>query len=239
MKKNIILSCLFMFLLSAAVSVNAESNSVVYKFGDVSAQVMPGDIISVPVYLTVSQSPVNIVRCDLSFDENVFEFQKYKSSTDKGEHKLNIGVVGVKKTNTSMIGAVLVSGDGNTTFNFSNTRLFTLRFKVKDNALPGEYSINIVNSEVVCNSVDFDEYASEEFSAEKCTVRVSVSECLKGDADCDGRITVNDAVLVLKHIAGTGEVAAVSNADTDGDGKISVNDSIVILKYIARLVKEF
>ncbi len=60
---------------------------------------------------------------------------------------------------------------------------------------------------------------------------------LRGDADLDGKISVYDAVFVLKMIAGTVESAedSVKAVDFDGDGIVVVTDAIAILKYIARI----
>ena len=57
----------------------------------------------------------------------------------------------------------------------------------------------------------------------------------RGDLDGDGRITVNDAIGVLKIVAGW-DVKDKFNcdvADVDCDGKIAIGDAILILKYVA------
>lgn len=57
---------------------------------------------------------------------------------------------------------------------------------------------------------------------------------LRGDADGDGRVTVGDAILILKRVAGwSGIVMRDDLADSDGNGSIGVNDAIVVLKIVA------
>ncbi len=60
-------------------------------------------------------------------------------------------------------------------------------------------------------------------------------DAVSGDLDGDGRITVNDAIGVLKIVAGW-DVKDKFNcdvADVDCDGKIAIGDAILILKYVA------
>lgn len=59
-----------------------------------------------------------------------------------------------------------------------------------------------------------------------------------GDANNDGKVTVYDALTVLKHISGIvsyPEDFDISVVDYDSNGKIEVSDATGILRYIARL----
>lgn len=237
MKKifTILLCVTSLFCCFFYASANADTGAV-YTFGEVVTSAKPGDVVSVPVFVTVSQTPVNSVQCDVSFDESIFEFQKYKSSNDKGDHKLDLAVVGIKKLDPSKIGAIFVSSDGNSVCEFNNTRLVTLRFKVKENATFGSHSFKITYSKVSCNNVDMEKYSSEVYSPAECIVKISESP--KGDVDGNGKITVNDAVVTLKYIAGVEMLQNTAFADIDGDGNVNVNDAIAILRYIARLSNE-
>lgn len=55
-----------------------------------------------------------------------------------------------------------------------------------------------------------------------------------GDANEDGKVTVNDAVKILKYIVGNDSLTEAGKlaADANEDGKITVNDAVAILKYI-------
>ncbi len=60
---------------------------------------------------------------------------------------------------------------------------------------------------------------------------------LRGDADGDGKVTVYDAVNMLKITAGVvnADNKVTKAADVDGDGKIGVSDATAVLRYIARI----
>lgn len=60
-----------------------------------------------------------------------------------------------------------------------------------------------------------------------------------GDVDDDGKVTANDALCVLKHVAGifTFDTTKTEVSDTDSDGKITANDALLILKYVAGIIE--
>ena len=89
--------------------------------------------------------------------------------------------------------------------------------------LLGTYVATATAGSVTSNSVSF-------------TVEAQ-SQVLKGDVDGNGKVSVVDAVAVLKHIARTSslENAVLDRADFDGDSKINTNDVIAMLKHIARV----
>ena len=63
-----------------------------------------------------------------------------------------------------------------------------------------------------------------------------------GDVDSDGRITVSDAILVLRDIVGLQPLPSVDSrqrADVNLDGQIDVGDAITILRHIVGLVDRF
>ena len=66
-------------------------------------------------------------------------------------------------------------------------------------------------------------------------------EFLLGDVNGDGKILVDDATLVQKHVAGlitlTGN--ALKAADANGDGVIMVDDATQIQKYAAGIIDKF
>ena len=59
-----------------------------------------------------------------------------------------------------------------------------------------------------------------------------------GDVDMDGRVAVNDAVMVLKNDIKLMELDTqqLMLADADNDGKITVNDAVMILKKAIKLI---
>ena len=63
----------------------------------------------------------------------------------------------------------------------------------------------------------------------------------KGDPDCDGQITVADALVALRVAAKLSESSPemVACCDTDGDGHITVADALAILRVAAKLAPPF
>ncbi|MBQ9946754.1 MAG: dockerin type I repeat-containing protein [Oscillospiraceae bacterium] len=53
---------------------------------------------------------------------------------------------------------------------------------------------------------------------------------VKGDANNDGKVTLTDALLVLKHANGSDKVKNSAMADYDGNGKVTMTDALRILK---------
>lgn len=62
-----------------------------------------------------------------------------------------------------------------------------------------------------------------------------------GDVDNDNKISVNDATIIQKFIAGIIEFDTETfiYADTDGSGEVSVADATYIQKYIAGIINDF
>lgn len=62
----------------------------------------------------------------------------------------------------------------------------------------------------------------------------------KGDANSDGRLSVGDATLIQKHLAGMSELTDMQKASCEvtGDNKLSISDATKIQKYLAGIVNE-
>ena len=65
-------------------------------------------------------------------------------------------------------------------------------------------------------------------------------EPVRGDVDFDKKISVYDAIAVLKHIAGIKNLSAngVAAGNVEGVNILTVTDATKILRYIARLILE-
>lgn len=69
------------------------------------------------------------------------------------------------------------------------------------------------------------------------TENVVVPKILYGDANLDGKVTINDASIILQYIAKwdlSDKAFSLVNADTDASGKIVLQDVSLLLKYIAK-----
>lgn len=61
-----------------------------------------------------------------------------------------------------------------------------------------------------------------------------LSDGIKGDANCDGKLNISDAAFIAKKIAQRKNAELPSWADFNGDGKITIKDASEIAKYMAK-----
>lgn len=61
----------------------------------------------------------------------------------------------------------------------------------------------------------------------------SVSVYLRGDYNGDSRLTITDAVCILRFVFGVGPTPfCQSAADSDGDDRVSIEDAVALLRYL-------
>ena len=67
-----------------------------------------------------------------------------------------------------------------------------------------------------------------------------VDEFISGDANCDGKVNINDVTAVQRYVANI-EVTDFSfgQSDVDADGKITIKDATMIQKYTANVIDIF
>ena len=56
-----------------------------------------------------------------------------------------------------------------------------------------------------------------------------------GDVNCDGIVNTTDALLVLRYVLGSAELADFSAADVNGDGSVTTGDALMILRTVLGL----
>ena len=96
-----------------------------------------------------------------------------------------------------------------------------ITFKVYDKVSENEYDVE--DSSLTFQSQNVVGLPS---SPEQLNIAVS----MLGDADGDGRITINDAVLTINATFGTDPTGFNRiAADMDGDGRVTINDAILII----------
>ncbi|MBR6070001.1 MAG: cellulase family glycosylhydrolase [Ruminococcus sp.] len=82
--------------------------------------------------------------------------------------------------------------------------------------------------------------STEEETTTTTTTATEPDKSNLGDANCDGRVTIADAVAILQSIANQDKYAlsaqAKKNADVDGEAGVTANDALVIQKYDAGVI---
>jgi hypothetical protein len=63
----------------------------------------------------------------------------------------------------------------------------------------------------------------------------NVAIVVRGNADCDSDVDVQDAVLILRAVAGFLGPLCVQAADVDCDGELTLTDMVHVLRFVARL----
>lgn len=105
--------------------------------------------------------------------------------------------------------------------------LFRVYFLTSENMPSGNYPIYVKGTVL---GVDSHTGVYPDDSASYLKIVESV---LRGDANCDGAVTVTDIVATASYILGTAsESFSVERADCDGNGTITVSDIVYMAQYI-------
>ncbi len=220
--KKFVLSFLCLMLILAVVpisSVGAE-NTPIITVGTVTAK--QGNNVSVPISIANNPGIFTMAFC-ITYDTAALEYVTYeegylsdyniKNHSDKGW----LSFVNVE------------DGDCN-----NNEILFTLIFKVKEEAINGRYEIGIVNNkpDMYGDSLhnSFSNKNEQFIVPTVISGYVNVNDINKGDANDDGKINMKDYVLVLQKANGWDVELNEVNADVNGDNKINMKDYVLILQ---------
>lgn len=110
----------------------------------------------------------------------------------------------------------------------------TFRFKVSDDAEPGEKSITVTyECEDVCNQNE------EEVGFVVTNGGITVASIVYGDATGDGKVNSKDVTRLKKYLADYDDDTGISTvdispgADANGDGKVNSKDVTRLKKYLA------
>lgn len=155
----------------------------------------------------------------LNFDPSMLEFTNASCNTKKG--KFFFG----DRTDDQV---TLIWSDSKT--NALSGDIFTVKFKTKSEtagkAIPVEIGYSVLANDV-----------SEEipFKTRNCEITV-LDEYTWGDANCDKKVSVSDAVLINQYISNPGKFSftekQIINSDTDNNGIINSEDLKNVLNYI-------
>lgn len=160
-------------VISCVMCVCAEEEPVAYySIGEIEGEIAPGEIITVPVYLTLENEQVNNVVCRLKYDDERLEYQAFNKDTDKGEHKLSGYSTGVTTADSSLIGIVVYELNVKKSDSFDNTRLVNINFKVKDKVTSAEMTFEIGYSMISYVGENMELPKTESFESDERVVYI-------------------------------------------------------------------
>lgn len=102
--------------------------------------------------------------------------------------------------------------------------LLRLRFRVKEDAAPGEGRIGI-------KDVFAGNYNEEQLYFETGSGIVTLIPHLAGDANGDGKVNGNDLIRLRKYLAGSEKEIIEGNADVNADAIVDILDLVRLRKY--------
>ena len=177
-----------------------------------------GAQIRLPIYMD-NEDDITAFQFELALPQGV-TMKDYSLSSRKGDQSLSVS----QKSNGKYLFTAFSSS--NTPFSGHSGILLNLTINVADNMALGNYAMTL--SAVEMTNPDETIYHQPDITA-----NLSVEEALIGDVNCDGKVTVTDAVAIVNYIlenpsSNFNEVAA----DVNGDGKISITDAVAIINII-------
>ena len=106
---------------------------------------------------------------------------------------------------------------------------------------PGTYYIGAIGGFEEGGGKDDAGFVSAGYEAGAAFFKIVVLEYdgKLGDIDGDTEITGNDALMILRYVAGAGKNINDAVADVDGDGMITGNDALMILRFVAGSITSF
>ena len=83
---------------------------------------------------------------------------------------------------------------------------------------------------IAAKNIEISSKGGTAYNPADAKAKLSISSYLLGDADQNGRVSINDAVCIVNHILGfPNETFLEAAADVDQSGKISINDKVVLI----------
>ena len=109
-----------------------------------------------------------------------------------------------------------------------NGCLLKLKFRLKEDAAPGETRIGLTDLTV-------GNYNEDNLYFRVRSGRVTVLVHRPGDANGDGKVNVNDLIRLRKYLAGVEKEIIAGNADVNADEVVDILDLVRLRKYIAQV----
>lgn len=157
----------------------------------------------------------------------------------KGEEDKTVAVTGITGVVTEMkagetitlTGTVAPENATNKTIVWSVKDAGTTKAAISGNKLTAEAAGKVVVTATIEKGISTEKAYTQDFTIE---VKASGKDIIVGDADGSGGITTDDALAILKFVAGIAQNGFVEEAaDVDGAGGITTDDALAVLRIVA------
>lgn len=241
----IVLSCALMVTALAGFAMTASAaETVPITFTAQSVTAKAGDIITVDIAVSENHYMVN-GQIWVQYDPEMLEIQAVSDDPDYMYFEdINSKII---KSNYMWQFAVPEAGVAKFAFAGSASAgsavggtIFTLTFKVLENATTTEIAIAVPDGDMNANDGTFDDDAAVEltFVNGVITVEEETPDVAVGDINGDGAVNLNDATALFYHVNGLAllEGEALTAGDINGDGAVNLNDATALFYQINGLV---
>ena len=242
---------------STTKSAPVVGEGIVYEIGTVEGEA--GADVDVPITIKGTDTGTAGMVLELSADSNL-----------KLKRRMNgTAYEGAPTWNATTLTYVWNAGDGRNLVAKDGAVLTTLKFTVPADAQPGdEYPISfrsdlckVIDQEGVQLNITYVDgkivipgtatttkapttttsEAPATTTSTQTTTTAPVGTVLYGDTNVDGRVSIADAVLLNKYLAGKAEMTEQGkiNADCDKHStELNLDDTTMILKFLAQLIEQ-
>lgn len=197
----------------------AYETSPVIEVG--SCDAYPGDTITIPVSLK-NNDGIASIKFTVSYDANCLEYQG-ASFTEALTGLSDTVVVNDKTTGKVTMSWVMANGQYD-----KNEIIANLEFKVK---AVSEKTSAQVSLTYAADSTFNNGLVDKEFLVKNGTVQIG--KYRPGDINGDGKVNVDDALLLLNYVCDLRKDEVKGNPDVNGDDAVNNKDVVILLRYIA------
>lgn len=212
---------------SSAFSIDIESSEDILYLSSKEVKAVAGEIVQIPFEI-VNNPGITGLEAQICFDNELFTIHNVTNGNVFGSSYMTVG------GNKSLSPYKLLWNDSKARANYkSNDLLSVVNIEVSKNVKVGAYPIKFDLCKAVNSNLN-----SVAISDNEAVINVYGKKYLFADADSDGKITVKDASIIQKYIAGANIGFDVDAGDCDGDKKISILDATKIQKFITELEED-
>ena len=199
----------------------AYAKGAVIEVGSCNAY--PGDTITIPVSLK-NNDGIASIKFTVSYDANCLAYQG-ASFTEVLTGLSDTVVVNDKTTGKVTMSWVMANGQYD-----KNEIIANLEFKVK---AVSEKTSAQVSLTYAADSTFNNGLVDKEFLVKNGTVQIG--KYRPGDINGDGKVNVDDALLLLNYVCDLRKDEVKGNPDVNGDGAVNNKDVVILLRYIAEV----